>query len=155
MTTTVAETETATKRCTRCKEDKPADQFCTKQYSTDGLNSWCKTCIAEDQREKRHERAEADRVVLDLPKPPRNWRDDAACRGQDVDIWFAEGTGPDEKAVARYAKRICATCPVREPCKLWALGWRGQLAGIWGGLTQEDRRSIKRREADERQRASA
>ncbi len=39
----------------------------------------------------------------------------------------------------RVAKAICAACPVREPCAVYALAHR-ELHGVWGGLSEADRR---------------
>ena len=63
------------------------------------------------------------------PRTDTGWRDDAACRGLDTDVFFPltdEDAGP--------AKEICATCPVREACLEFALQTR-QADGVWGGLT--------------------
>jgi len=67
------------------------------------------------------------------------WRDSAACRGLDVDIFF-----PASDDDAGPAKAVCATCPVREQCLEWALASR-QEDGIWGGLTDTERRRLRRR----------
>ena len=42
------------------------------------------------------------------------------------------------------AKDICGGCAVRQACLDWAVD-HGQDAGIWGGLTEDERRSLKRR----------
>ena len=44
------------------------------------------------------------------------------------------------------AKAVCRRCPVVEPCLQWALE-SGQDAGVWGGLTEDERRALKRRTA--------
>ncbi len=69
----------------------------------------------------------------------QEWRDAAACRGADIDIFF-----PQSEDDAGAAKAICATCPVREPCLEFALAVR-QLEGVWGGLTDTERRRLRRR----------
>ncbi len=69
----------------------------------------------------------------------QDWRQAAACRGADVDIFF-----PVSEDDAGAAKAICATCPVREPCLEFALEVR-QLEGVWGGLTDTERRRLRRR----------
>jgi WhiB family transcriptional regulator, redox-sensing transcriptional regulator len=68
-----------------------------------------------------------------------DWRQDAACKGADIDLFFAiddEGIG--------HAKEICAVCPVRHECLEWALT-NHQDDGIWGGFTEVERRRIRRR----------
>lgn len=73
-----------------------------------------------------------------------NWRHDALCRNEDPEIWFPVGTsGPALLQVAE-AKAICARCPVREQCLNWALV-TGQVDGVWGGLSEDERRALKRR----------
>jgi len=69
------------------------------------------------------------------------WRRDAACRDLASSLFF----GPDgERESARRqrevaAKAVCARCPVRMPCALYALATH-QSHGVWGGLAEDDRR---------------
>ncbi|MDP8938230.1 MAG: WhiB family transcriptional regulator [Actinomycetota bacterium] len=70
-----------------------------------------------------------------------SWRREAACRDMDTDIFFPltdEEAGP--------AKAVCATCPVRSECLQFALASR-QHDGVWGGLTEAERRRLRRRKA--------
>lgn len=72
-----------------------------------------------------------------------NWRKNAACRDEDPELFFPVGTtGPAVQQTAA-AKRICEHCEAREPCLEFALS-SNQDAGIWGGLTEDERRSMKR-----------
>lgn len=41
------------------------------------------------------------------------------------------------------AKAVCAGCPVQAQCREWALA-TGQDTGVWGGLTDTERRALKR-----------
>ena len=41
------------------------------------------------------------------------------------------------------AKAICMLCEVRMECLEWAMA-TGQEAGVWGGLSEEDRRALRR-----------
>lgn len=66
------------------------------------------------------------------------WRQRAACRGVDPDIFYPAS---DEEAEA--AKAICAACPVREACLEYALANR-ERDGVWGGATERERRRIVR-----------
>lgn len=70
---------------------------------------------------------------------PRSWRLDAACRTVDTTIFF-----PDSEEKSGPAVAICATCPVREECLEFALATR-QDDGVWGGLTETERRRLRRR----------
>jgi WhiB family transcriptional regulator, redox-sensing transcriptional regulator len=78
------------------------------------------------------------------------WRDRAACRGTDLDLFF-----PGRGESAEPARRVCAACPVRQPCLDYAIS-HGITHGIWGGLAERDRRvprtryvGATRRERDE------
>jgi WhiB family redox-sensing transcriptional regulator len=83
-----------------------------------------------------------------------DWRHRAACRGQDGEIWFPVGnTGPALLQI-QYAKAICRTyCPEIEACLAYALE-TNQDAGVWGGMSEDERRALKRRESRRRSRAT-
>ena len=81
-----------------------------------------------------------------------NWRDDAACRLADPDLFFPIGTtGPALRQIDQ-AKRICQACQARTPCLAWALE-HGVASGVWGGTTDEERRAIRRGLVRDRSRA--
>jgi WhiB family redox-sensing transcriptional regulator len=67
-----------------------------------------------------------------------DWPLKAACRGGDPDALFVEG------AAQRSARRICQGCAVRYECLVEALDHRIQ-SGVWGGLTESERRRLLRR----------
>ena len=76
----------------------------------------------------------------------KGWQLEAACRGADATLFFAPNyfEKREEKAAREVqAKRICAACPVREPCLGYALGSRDPH-GIWGGLNELERRRLLR-----------
>ncbi len=73
-----------------------------------------------------------------------NWRDHAACRHEDPDLFFPIGTTGPAQVQSEQAKAVCARCPVREQCLEWALG-ADQIIGIWGGTTELERRALRRR----------
>ncbi|MFD6490828.1 WhiB family transcriptional regulator [Streptomyces sp. NPDC060188] len=78
-----------------------------------------------------------------------NWRDSAACRSVDPDLFFPIGnTGPAVLQI-QEAKAVCEGCPVREACLDWALE-SGQSVGVWGGTSETERRSLARRRARRR-----
>jgi WhiB family redox-sensing transcriptional regulator len=71
-----------------------------------------------------------------------NWRLRAACRDADPELFFPEGSrGPALESAAR-AKQVCAACPVRARCLDWALT-HGAHHGVWGGRTEDERRSAR------------
>ena len=51
------------------------------------------------------------------------------------------------------AKKVCARCEVRAECLAWALE-AGQDHGVWGGMSEDERRAIKRRQSRSRVRRS-
>jgi WhiB family redox-sensing transcriptional regulator len=76
------------------------------------------------------------------PSGSPDWRDLAACRDRDPELFFPIGNaGPALGQVAR-AKQICAGCTVRAPCLEWALA-SGQEAGVWGGTSEDERRVLR------------
>ncbi|MFI6655126.1 WhiB family transcriptional regulator [Streptomyces sp. NPDC050523] len=77
------------------------------------------------------------------------WRDRAACRSEDPDLFFPIGTSGPSLLQTEQAKAVCRRCPVREECLRWALD-TGECMGVWGGTSEMERRALRRR-----QRASA
>lgn len=75
-----------------------------------------------------------------------DWRFQARCAEPqyDSELWFPIGTtGPAELQIEE-AKAVCRRCDVVETCLRWALD-TGQDAGVWGGLSEDERRALKRR----------
>ncbi len=68
----------------------------------------------------------------------RAWMLEAKCLDADPEAFF-----PEKGGSTREAKRICATCPVREECLDFALT-EDERFGIWGGLSERERRRAKR-----------
>jgi WhiB family transcriptional regulator, redox-sensing transcriptional regulator len=80
------------------------------------------------------------------------WRDRSACLDEDPELFFPVGnTGPALDQIEE-AKIICQRCEVLEPCLSWAVEF-GQNDGVWGGLSADERRSLKRRAARARRSA--
>jgi len=69
------------------------------------------------------------------------WRQQARCRGVPTDLFYPDTEENDDAAAP--AKAICAECPVREACLEYALAAREKY-GVWGGLTERERRRILR-----------
>lgn len=73
-----------------------------------------------------------------------DWRHHAACRDEDPELFFpVSDMGPGAQQTAQ-AKAVCARCPVREECLRYALD-NGLDYGIFGGLTERERRDLLRR----------
>ncbi|MFF3171311.1 WhiB family transcriptional regulator [Streptomyces sp. NPDC057900] len=73
-----------------------------------------------------------------------NWRERAACREEDPDLFFPIGATGPALVQTEEAKAVCHGCPVRAECLRWALE-NGQDTGVWGGLGETERRALKRR----------
>lgn len=66
------------------------------------------------------------------------------CRNYDPDRWFPLGTGPTADADTEFAKSVCGLCPAKSACLTWAID-HGVEFGIWGGMTELERRAVRRR----------
>lgn len=71
-----------------------------------------------------------------LAEPPE-WMDDALCAQVDPAIFY-----PEDGGSTRPAKKVCAACPVLAQCRAHALA-NDEQWGIWGGLTESDRRKAR------------
>src|ERR1041384_6974599 len=70
-----------------------------------------------------------------------DWRINASCRDEEPDQLFVRG------AEQRKAKLVCLGCPVRMECLAEALDNRIEF-GVWGGMTERERRALLRRRPD-------
>jgi WhiB family transcriptional regulator, redox-sensing transcriptional regulator len=70
-----------------------------------------------------------------------DWTARARCRNDDPERFFVRGA-----ANARPAIRICQRCPVKDDCLAYALEHEIDF-GVWGGLTERQRRAYLRRTA--------
>ncbi|WP_086565316.1 WhiB family transcriptional regulator [Streptomyces africanus] len=75
--------------------------------------------------------------------PDTNWRDHALCAQTDPEMFFPQGNQHQIAQATEKAKKICGRCPARSDCLEWALD-TGQNAGVWGGLSECERRTIAR-----------
>lgn len=66
------------------------------------------------------------------------WRDIALCRQIPGDLWF-----PEKGDSAKAAKQVCAACPVRQACLDYAMR-HDERFGIYGGLTERERKALRR-----------
>lgn len=70
-----------------------------------------------------------------------DWPSMAACRGTDPDELFVQG------AAQNRAKSVCLGCQVRTECLADALDNHTEF-GVWGGMTERERRALLRRRPD-------
>jgi WhiB family transcriptional regulator, redox-sensing transcriptional regulator len=67
------------------------------------------------------------------------WQERALCAQTDPEAFF-----PEKGGSTREAKRVCLACEVRAECLDYALA-HDERFGIWGGLSERERRRLKRR----------
>jgi WhiB family redox-sensing transcriptional regulator len=67
-----------------------------------------------------------------------SWQEQALCAQTDPEAFF-----PEKGGSTREAKRICVGCDVKGECLEYALG-QDERFGIWGGLSERERRRLKR-----------
>lgn len=80
-------------------------------------------------------------LLPDNPAPPDVWQERSACYGVDPDVFF-----PISEEEAGPALTFCSACTIRDECLAWALK-NGERYGVWGGLTEQQRRRIARQVA--------
>jgi WhiB family redox-sensing transcriptional regulator len=72
-----------------------------------------------------------------------DWRDQAACRDTDPDLFFPIGsTGPAIEQI-ESAKTVCMQCEAQRSCLEFAL-ITNQESGIWGGTSEDERRKLRK-----------
>jgi WhiB family redox-sensing transcriptional regulator len=76
-----------------------------------------------------------------LTETVHDWTSNAACNSADPDELFVTG------AAQNGAKTVCMSCPVRTECLADALDNRVEF-GVWGGMTERERRALLRRRPD-------
>jgi WhiB family redox-sensing transcriptional regulator len=89
----------------------------------------------------RVERARTVRelFLLDADAEEAGWQERALCAQTDPEAFF-----PEKGGSTREAKKVCLTCDVRGDCLEYAL-MNDERFGIWGGLSERERRKLKKR----------
>ncbi len=75
-----------------------------------------------------------DGLLVNAPE----WQQRASCTSADPETFY-----PGKGESTREAKRVCRGCEVRVECLEWALG-ENERHGVWGGLSELERKKIKR-----------
>ncbi len=88
-----------------------------------------------------HPQSEAVAGVPMLEGEPQGWYAQANCLGVDPDLFF-----PERGASTREAKEVCRGCVVKDDCLEFALA-NGEKFGIWGGMSERERRRVRRSRA--------
>ena len=83
---------------------------------------------------------DAKNVMLGL-EDDKSWQDRSNCLGEDPDLFF-----PEDVETKRMAKAICQACEVQVECLDYALA-HNEKFGIWGGLTERERRRVSQQRA--------
>ncbi len=81
----------------------------------------------------------APRLGAARPAEGGSWKDEALCAETDPEAFF-----PEKGGSTREAKKICTGCEVRAECLEFALA-NDERFGIWGGLSERERRRLRRR----------
>lgn len=81
---------------------------------------------------------ELESPLYEITEPNSYWRDNAACKSTDVNIFMSK-----EQKVMKDALAICAGCLVINDCLTFAMT-NNITHGIWGGKTERQRKSLKR-----------
>ena len=78
----------------------------------------------------------------------KHWKDLAACKGADSNLFFRERGAPADEAL-----KLCATCPVTAECLEYAITRKNPSAefGIWGGLMNRQVREYRRKRLRQQQ----
>ena len=82
-----------------------------------------------------------------------DWRERAACRDTDPDLFFPIGSTGLAVDQIRAAKLICESCEARQDCLEFAL-ISNQESGVWGGATEDERRRLRRTRLSAQRQAS-
>ena len=80
---------------------------------------------------------------LALGNADYTWRASATCRDTDPELFFPVGTTGQALLQIAKAKGVCCECPVKVECLDFAMD-TNQDTGIWGGLSEEERRQMRR-----------
>lgn len=81
---------------------------------------------------------------LSVREGDRDWRHRAACHDLDPELFFPVGVRLDAMRQTKLAQAVCHSCPVQRECLTWAMD-SGQEYGVWGSLSENQRRALKRR----------
>ena len=93
-------------------------------------------------------------LTSDVSDHAAEWRDRAACRSTDPDLFFPVGTTGPAISQIEAAKAVCRACPSLDPCLEFALA-TNQDSGVWGATSEEERRKIRRHWLARRRQAAA
>lgn len=73
-----------------------------------------------------------------------DWREFPRCRDEDPELFFPIGTGAAAQRQEEAAKAVCGLCDVRAQCLAFAFESESEF-GVWGGMSESERRNLKDR----------
>ncbi len=124
---------------------RPLDQVVCLRFAIDRQNDNNNTVVITTVvRSCRFEGNNMEIAQLLTGDEDRGWQAKANCMGVDPDLFF-----PERGASTREAKEVCRGCVVRDNCLEYALE-NGEKFGIWGGMSERERRRLRRARAIER-----
>ena len=74
------------------------------------------------------------------------WRNGSACMEENPELFFPIGHAHHARQQVQEAKFVCGRCEVVQRCLKWAMD-SDQDTGVWGGLSEDERHTLKRRNA--------
>jgi WhiB family redox-sensing transcriptional regulator len=74
------------------------------------------------------------------------WRHNSACLGEDPELFFPIGNAYPALVQIEAARVVCGRCEVARACLEWA-NESGKVTGVWGGLSEDERHALQRRNA--------
>ncbi len=78
------------------------------------------------------------------PESRSDWRVEAKCIDEDPELFFPIGNHSAARQQIEEAKAVCKGCLVVDICLKYAIN-NGEDFGVWGGLSEDERRALKRR----------
>jgi WhiB family redox-sensing transcriptional regulator len=106
--------------------------------------SWLSDYVSATQRTSDRQGATAGQGIaglmgIGLEADAQSWQERALCAETDPEAFF-----PEKGGSTREAKKICTGCEVKAECLEYALS-NDERFGIWGGLSERERRRLRRR----------
>jgi WhiB family redox-sensing transcriptional regulator len=92
-----------------------------------------------DRRDAMESQGIAGLLGIGLEADAQSWQERALCAETDPEAFF-----PEKGGSTREAKKICTGCEVKAECLEYALA-NDERFGIWGGLSERERRRLRRR----------
>lgn len=146
-------------KITQCNEcgrtmvsDRAMDSYPElRAYARKGARGLCRSCYRLNKKSgtlpelgTTSESTPYEQVIGLAPHhEDRRWLHLAVCRDESPELFFPAGNSGPALAQIAEAKSVCNRCPVKSECLAWSLE-SNQDAGVWGGLSEDDRRALKR-----------